>query len=51
MANSKTTGAKISSLAGKTLASASTSKIQRSLAEIALVQTNSTKSTSKKTYP
>lgn len=38
MANSKTTGAKISSLAGKTLASASASKIQRSLAGSALAQ-------------
>jgi glycosyltransferase A (GT-A) superfamily protein (DUF2064 family) len=47
MANSKTTGAKVSSLAGKTLGNSSASKIQKSLAGSALAQSHTSKTTSK----
>lgn len=47
MANSKVTGSKISSLAGKTLGNASASQIQKSLAGSALAQSGTAKTTSK----
>ena len=47
MANSKTTGTKVSSLAGKTLGSSNASKIQKSLAGSTLAQSHNSKTTSK----
>lgn len=47
MTNQKQTGSKISSLAGKTLANANASQIQKSLAGSALAQSGTSKTTSK----
>ncbi len=47
MANSKSTGNKVSTLAGKTLGNSNASQVQKSLAGSALAQSGTTKTTSK----